>query len=118
MATQMPSVTIKRSERTIVRCDKNQFKTPLFSFDNQGIYFRCKDCRSYDPETKSQRRGAFHLITWSDLERLKLGLVRPEEVIQHREPRSDPGGIHHVAEEQAVPGVEREQQLAERPGDS
>lgn len=58
--------------RTIVRCTQNRFDTPLFSYDSQGIYIRCKDCRSVDTKTQEVKRGAFHLITWAQLFRLML----------------------------------------------
>jgi len=53
--------------RTVVRCDNNKYHTPLFSYDNEGIYIRCKDCRTLDPSTQQHRRGPFHLIRWSQL---------------------------------------------------
>ncbi len=52
------------SQKTIVRCALNKYKTPLFSFDETGVYIRCKDCRGMDKDG-NYRRGTFHLVPWS-----------------------------------------------------
>src|SRR3972149_6598505 len=87
--------------RRLVRCEKNPYKTPLFSFDSAGIWIRCKDCRSVDSEGK-MKRGVFHLTPWSLLMRYMLGLEDP--------PNVDTGGnssSYHLAHEEPAPVGER-----------
>lgn len=75
---RLKSVIVKSQERIVVRCGHNQYRTPLFSYDHQGIYVRCKDCRS---EVGGEvRRGTFHLYTWGMILRMALNLVTPEEM--------------------------------------
>ena len=52
--------------RRLVRCKINKYSSPLMSFDEKGIYVKCKDCR----ETKASgevKRGTYHLVPWSTL---------------------------------------------------
>lgn len=51
--------------RTLVRCTQNKYKTPLFSYDEKGIYVKCKDCRIPSTKTSEQKRGTYHLVPWS-----------------------------------------------------
>ncbi len=51
-------------QKILIRCGLNKYKTPLFSYDEKGIYVRCKDCRIQERDG-SKRRGAFHLVPWS-----------------------------------------------------
>lgn len=51
--------------RRLVRCTLNKYGTPLLSVDENGVYVRCKDCRS--PKDGELKRGTYHLITWSTL---------------------------------------------------
>lgn len=61
--------------KTIVRCTRTRYDTPLFSYDVQGIFVKCKDCREKDVRTGENRRGAQHLITWGMLVKLMLQTV-------------------------------------------
>jgi len=64
------------SQKVVVRCQLNRYATPLFSYDQTGIYLRCKDCRSVDAKTGEVHRGTYHLITWSQLLGLALSTVQ------------------------------------------
>lgn len=61
MSTQAP----RTNQRTLIRCNLNKYKTPLFSYDEKGVYVRCKDCRVQDKRTGESRRGTYHLVPWS-----------------------------------------------------
>lgn len=61
MTTTAPRI----NPRTLIRCNLNKYKTPLFSYDEKGIYVRCKDCRIQDKKTGEFRRGTYHLVPWS-----------------------------------------------------
>lgn len=61
----MTSPTATRNPRTLIRCNLNKYKTPLFSYDERGIYVRCKDCRVQDKKTGGYKRSTYHLVPWS-----------------------------------------------------
>lgn len=50
--------------KILIRCGLNKYKAPLFSYDEKGLYVRCKDCR-VEERDGSVHRGAFHLVPWS-----------------------------------------------------
>jgi hypothetical protein len=50
--------------KILIRCGLNKYRTPLFSYDEKGIYVRCKDCRVEDHDG-TVHRGSFHLVPWS-----------------------------------------------------
>ena len=94
----MPSLSVTPRKRTLVCCDKTDFKTPLFSFDDNGIYLKCKDCHYIDKVTGKSKRGAYHQIPWATLDRLKLGLISVEEVLNVAHAGDSPSSDHPVHE--------------------
>lgn len=106
------SITMKPAERTVVRCSMNKFNTPLLSYDDKGIYVRCKDCRTTNSEGDI-KRGTFHLITWSQLQKLSLNLVTPEQVMEEASlyhdtigPGPSASGDNTADEESATDSIE------------
>lgn len=60
--------------RRVVTCRQNPYKSVLFSYDRQGIYVKCKDCRRENPYTHEVKRGVNHLITWVEIDHLRATL--------------------------------------------
>lgn len=95
----------QKSNRTLVRCGSNNYKTPLFSFDSKGLYIRCKDCREQQ-ENGDVKRGAYHLIPWTELMKMSMGLVPVEEAHNYDRTGQIAGVVDQTPESPTTDSVE------------